>query len=428
MGKFKIALLSLLSLAFVAFLIWAFMPKKSEFHIIKIAASSVGSESHLFIAALAQVVNSAQDEIIIDVRDTKGSKDSLNQLEEGYVELAAIQADTKTSSDIKVVANLYPDFYQLIVRRDSNITFFGDLEGKKMALPNRQSGQWESFWFVADHYGISLKDIINVPHFKKDIIEGLKNGDIDAIFSVRAPMNSMVENILDSGYATLLPIEQGEAISLKQPSLVIKKIPKGTYGGSPTIPKDDISTISVNRILVTTDKVSESDIRYITSVLFERRSELLKFTPLAGLVSMPDRKEGVSLPPHEGAQNFYDRDKPSYYEENADFLGLVLTIFLMIGSAAMGIQKFLMRNQKNLADKYTLELTNVMKRVNQSENLLQLNEHKKHVEDMLHEIIVELDRDNVTVEGFQFFSFTWDKVYNIILEKQRILISASNGV
>ena len=44
-----------------------------------------------------------------------------------------------------------------------------------------------------------------------------------------------------------------------------------------------------------------------------------------------------------------------------------------------------------------------------------------NLEAMLEEVIHELDHDNVTVEGFQFFSFTWEQVYNMSKDRESLL-------
>ena len=41
----------------------------------------------------------------------------------------------------------------------------------------------------------------------------------------------------------------------------------------------------------------------------------------------------VSLPTHPGAQAFYDRDKPSFIQENAEPLALMVTVFAMLLSS-----------------------------------------------------------------------------------------------
>jgi TRAP-type uncharacterized transport system substrate-binding protein len=49
--------------------------------------------------------------------------------------------------------------YQLLVTEQSGIQTFSDLRGKRIALPPKGSGQYKSFWFLAEHYGLQPKDL-----------------------------------------------------------------------------------------------------------------------------------------------------------------------------------------------------------------------------------------------------------------------------
>jgi TRAP-type uncharacterized transport system substrate-binding protein len=75
-------------------------------------------------------------------------------LASGQIDLATVQADIEAVPSARIISNLYPDMFQLIVRKDANINTFHDLKGKRMALPSKGGGQWFSFWFTAHHYGV----------------------------------------------------------------------------------------------------------------------------------------------------------------------------------------------------------------------------------------------------------------------------------
>ena len=70
-----------------------------------------------------------------------------------------MQADQASGRNARLVAELYPDIFQIAVRRDSGIDTIGDLVGKRIALPPEKSGEYESFWFLAKHYDLSADDL-----------------------------------------------------------------------------------------------------------------------------------------------------------------------------------------------------------------------------------------------------------------------------
>jgi len=67
-------------------------------------------------------------------------------------------------------------------------------------------------------------------------------------------------------------------------------------------------------------------VKIITQILFERRLELLKTTSLAGFISQPDWDAGTFIPLHDGALAFYNRENPSFFVENADFIALIISL------------------------------------------------------------------------------------------------------
>ena len=403
--------------------LWYLFFKESDKVSVLIGAGKQGSEPYIFAKALQRVASLHYPNLDIKIVETRGSKDSLDQIEEHKIDFAISQENIKVGSSATMVAILYSDFFHLIARKDANISSFADIVGKKIALPIKGSGQWVSFWFIAKHYDISIKDFQNFPHFSNDYTRALQEKEIDGVFIVRAPMNKNIKKILTESNSTILPIDQAPAITLKQPVLREDILLKGIYSGSPAIPPKDIQTISVNRLLVAHENTNKEAVFTITQILFERQQELLKETPLAGMITQPDISKSLSMPVHEGAEQYYNKDKPSFLEENAEFVGVLITIALLAWSGLSGLKQYFLASQKNLADRYSKELMDILDEVNSSNDPNFIQRKKVYVEDMLKKVLHELDKDNVTVEGFQFFSFVWDKVYNVIIDKQKLIKS-----
>jgi len=410
-------------LAITTFFAWNYFSQDTSKYLV-IGAGSKKGEAYKFAQAIAEVTSRHFPDLHITIKQTAGSKENMELLESGQIDLATVQADIEAVPSARIIANLYPDMFQLITRKDANINSFQDLKGKRIALPSKGGGQWVSFWFTANHYGIFESDITNIALSSSAAVDAIINGEIDAIFKVRAPRNQTIMNIISSCPSKLIPINQATAMKLKQPSLNVGEIPAGAYSGEPLIPKHDLPTVAVNRLLIAHKNANSEAIRLISKILFERRLELLKITPLAGFISQPDWGAGTFIPIHNGAMSFYEREKPSYFVENADFIALIMSVIIMFGSTLLGLRKKVSGNQKNLADKHTKELIIIMESVNKNKDLDTNFLHKKMktLQTMLAEVINELDNDQLTAEGFQFFSFTWDKVYDLLKEKEKELV------
>jgi len=238
-----------------------------------------------------------------------------------------------------IVAVLYDDAFQLIVPKDSPVRSFADVRSKRIAL-GQTGGQYQSFLRVAEHFGLHAPDFRFVGTTDAAADEAFLKGDADAIFRVRAIGNSSIQRLVQSDNARLLPIEHAAAMKIKNPAFEPAVIPEGGYLGSPPIPAKDLPTVAVHRTLLAHATASDSAVQAITQTLLERRQEVMEEIPpqmaevrlLLAQVRRPEAQGGLGPPLHPGALGFYNKDKPSFLKANADFLGLILTVVIMIGS------------------------------------------------------------------------------------------------
>ena len=120
-------------------------------------------------------------------------------------------------------------------------------------------------------------------------------GAVDAAFRVRAPGNASVLELIASAPMRLVPIRQGAALALKHPAVGPGTIPVGSYRGHPPLPARELHTVTVSRLLVARLGLDAELVRQSTSLLFEQRTALVAFTPLAGFVTMPERMATASI-------------------------------------------------------------------------------------------------------------------------------------
>ncbi|MEA5574680.1 TAXI family TRAP transporter solute-binding subunit, partial [Calothrix sp. UHCC 0171] len=345
------------------------------------AAGDKQGESYIISDAIAKVIEKRSN-IKVNVITTGGTKENLQLLEKGDVHLATAQADvvsenidvsTNTNNSSKpsfrTVAILYKDLFQLVVR-DPKIQDFIQLKGKTIALPV-EGGQYKSFQKVARHYRffneinenleVRIKGLEIQGYDDKQAEEDFKFQRADALFRVRAAGNQGISLIVQNYGGRLVGIDQAEAMKIKHPAFEATTIPRGAYKGNPAVPEKDLPTIAVSRLLITSNKVDDAVIRDITQIILENRQDIAnaiaqehpEVKPLVATISKPDSQNDSAVPPlHAGAISFYDRDKPSFVQENADFLALVLTIILLCFSWIKNLKSWVASGKKNEADEY----------------------------------------------------------------------------
>jgi len=395
---------------------------------LRLGADQINSEPYEMGTAIAHVISRTYPGIKIEVVSTGGSSENMNLLTSGDLDLALVQAEVISRENVSLLAVLYHDLFQLLVRDDSGIQTLKDLEGKRIALPPVTSGQYRAFWFLANHYGLAPERIVAIPMNTYMADEALVQGQIDAIFRVRGPRNSSIRVLFGRTNLRFIPIDQGAALHLRQPAYSPAFIPKGSYRGDPATPAEKLPTVAVDRMLVARDDVPEDVARAITSVLFEKRRDLALRTPLAALIRQPDLRQGTMLPVHEGALSYFDREKPSFLEEKAEFLALVLSLIVVVTSLAFAFARRFYERQKGRIEDYSVELLELEKSSKAAKSIPDLDVYKLRLTEILAEAVDDMRQRRINAEGLQLFSFVWESVnYTINDHEEQLRLGPGPG-
>jgi TRAP transporter TAXI family solute receptor len=388
---------------------------------VTVAGGPAGSETLALTTAIGDAINRAELGIRVVVFETGGSAENVRLLDDGRVDLGTIQADVAATDGIQGVATLYQDAYHLIVRDDLGINTFADLPGHRVAVPSRSSGQFGSFWFLADHYGIR-EDTVNAQPMSEEAANfAMARGQVDALFRVRAPGNRSIRALIGDKNLELVPIGQSQALALKQPAIAPGVIPQGSYRGSPPLPARPLETAVVERLLVARTDLHANLIYKITRAIYDQKPEILESNKLAGFIGpLPDDSESV-ITTHPGARAYYDREKPGFLQQNARLVSALLSVAAILTSAALALRTHWVRSRRLRMNTYNRRLMDIASVARTDDQVEQLLAHKHQLMDMLEEVVGDLDRERVSQEEFEHFSFTWQAVDALV--RDRLLIS-----
>lgn len=203
---------------------------------------------------------------------------------------------------------------------------------------------------------------------------------------------------------------------LQHPAFEAGVIPQGSYNGRPAIPERDEPTISVKELLVASDDVPADVIAKITSVLFEHRRELMDLVPLAGAIAAPGRTGEAYLPIHAGVWAFWNRDKPSFIQENAEAIALMISIAVVATSAYL---QWVTRRRKRVMDAYNRELIELAKRARSAPDFETIDECNALLAGFVGRIVQAAEHGRINPTEFTLFNFTYDSVEDAI--KDRLL-------
>ena len=412
---------ALLSCVLIGSFGWKLHQDKDRVYLLTLATGTKTGNYYPFGQALAEVVVQQNRHIRIQVIETQGAEENMRKLQANEAQLAIVQNDIAAVPSARVVASLFKEVFHLIVSEESGIQSVSDLKGKHIALMAKGSGSYSSFWFVSEHYGLKETDFISTATSWSAASKSFSNGEVDAIFRVIPPGSDFARDLLQNTRSKLVPIDQGAAMKIKLPYLEADMIPKGTYKAEPAVPDADLATVGVQATLLVREDVDPEIVREITRILFEYRRNLVAANSLAAMISQPGGSGGLALPLHEGAQAYYDREKPDFWAANSDIMGLFFSMGTLLMSWIWQWRSRFLQNQKNQADKFNLAILNLIQKIRQTKSLNEIDLLQEELFNIFKQVIVDLDEDRIDSDSFHSFTFTWETAMKIGREREKIL-------
>jgi TRAP transporter TAXI family solute receptor len=384
---------------------------------ITIAAGPAQSETFGLVSAIADVLNGMDNGIQISVFETGGTTENMELLEAGQIDIATVQADSLIPEEALGVARLYPDAYHLVVNTTAGINHFSELRGHRVAIPPASSAQNGSFWFLADHYGLQPEAFTALPMSAEAANFAMLQGQVDAVFRVRAPGNPRIRELIGDHTMEIVSINQSDALSLKQPALSSGIIPRGSYRGYPPLPAEDLPTAVLDRLLVASNELPAEVVRKFTKAVFDARSDLVSRYPLAGFIAALDEDANSSVPAHPGARQYFDREKPGLVQRNARFASALLYAIVILCSGAIALRSHWLKARRLRMGDFNNRLMEIVELARRNENYEQLLEYKNLLINILSEVVSDLDQEKVSQEEFEHFSFTWQAVDALVRDQ-----------
>lgn len=393
---------------------------------LTLAAGAQDSETYRLAQAMAEELNEADSSLRLRVFETGGSIENMELLESGQVDLAMTQSNIDLPEEALGIAHLFPDAFHLLVRSDTDITQFSELRGHRVAIPPASSAQFNAFWLLADHYGLTAEDFRALPMSSGAANFAMLQGQIDAVFRVRAPGNLAIRELVRSRDIDIIAIEQAEALQLKQPALRAGNIPKGSYRGHPPLPAEHLATVVGDRLLAAHEALPANLIYRLTREIFEARADLVTRFALAGQIAPLLEDADSAIPAHPGARQYFDREKPGLLAQNARLASALIYLFVLLGSGVIALRARWLRSRRLRMGDFNARLMQIAQAVRGCNERGKLLQSKDQLMDILGEVVKDLDAERVSQEEFEHFSFTWQAV-DALVRDQLLLKGATAG-
>jgi TRAP transporter TAXI family solute receptor len=253
------------------------------------------------------------------VESTGGSVYNLNTIRAGELDMGVAQSDWQyhayngtskfkdagPNKELRAVFSVHAEPFTVVARKDSGITTFDDLKGKRVNIGNPGSGQRGTMEVLMAAKGWTRDDFALVSELKSaEQSKALCDNKIDAmIFTVGHPSGSIKE-ATTSCDAVLVSVTGDAVDQLVTDHDYYRKatIPGGMYAGTPA----ETVTFGVGATFVSSTNTPSDTVYEVTKSVFENFDSFRKLHPaFANLKKEEMIKDGLSAPLHDGAARYY---------------------------------------------------------------------------------------------------------------------------
>lgn len=282
---------------------------------LNIATGGTAGTYYPLGGALAELLNQNIKGMNASAQSTGASVANVNMLKDGSVDIAFIQNDIayyaangkemfkdNKVENIRGIAALYPETVQFVTTADKGIKSIADLKGKKVAVGASGSGAEANARQILGAYGLTYDDI-DVQYLSfGEAADALKDGNVDVGVVVAGFPTAAIQDLAANKSAALVNIdaEHADKLMKQYPYFTKITVPKGTYPGQ----EEDVSTVAVKCVVVTTDKLSDDLGEQIVKAIYEHLDRMKAAHAVGKYITKDTALEGMSVKMNAGAEKY----------------------------------------------------------------------------------------------------------------------------
>ncbi|MDO6587254.1 TAXI family TRAP transporter solute-binding subunit [Salipiger sp. 1_MG-2023] len=249
------------------------------------------------------------------VQSTKASVENLNLLQQGRGEIGFALGDSvkdayegnaevgfsKPLDKLRSIAAIYPNYIQIAASADAGVITAAELAGKSVSVGAAKSGTEVNARKILGALDMTYDDLGKVEYLPfAESVELMKNRQLDATLQSSGLGSAALKDLSSTQDVTYVSIPEDVAGKLGAP-YAAGIIPAGTYPGQ----DEDISTLTITNILVTSSDVSDELAYQMTKLLFENLDQLKAAHAAAGAIDIQNAIKNSPIPMHPGAEKYY---------------------------------------------------------------------------------------------------------------------------
>ena len=250
----------------------------------------------------------------LNVESTGASVANVNMITDGQAQMAILQSDVinyahegtnsfegAPEDNALWVAGIYNETVQILAKPGINTV--SDLKGKTVCVGDVGSGTEINAWQVLSAAGLTKDDINAVNGSFQDGVDQLKDGKIDAAFTVAGAPTTAIVDYATTNTLNLVSLSDEElaAIQAEYPFLIRDDLAAGTYTGQDS----DVTCVAIQATLVASEELSEDVVYEFVKAMFDNKDALTEGHAKFGFLDPEAASAGATVTMHPGAEKYY---------------------------------------------------------------------------------------------------------------------------
>ena len=281
---------------------------------INLATGGTSGTYYAVGGVLKTVLDSKLTLSTLNVASTGASVANVNMITDGEAQMAILQSDVinyahegtgqfegAPEDNALWVAGIYNETVQILAK--PGINSVADLKGKTVCVGDVGSGTEINAWQVLGAAGLTKDDVNAENGSFQDGVDQLKDGKIDAAFTVAGAPTTAIVDYATTNTLNLVSLTEDElaAIQAEYPFLIRDDLKAGTYTGQDS----DVTCVAIQATLVASEELSEDVVYEFVKAMFDNQADLEAGHAKFAFLDPTSASAGATVPLHPGAEKYY---------------------------------------------------------------------------------------------------------------------------
>ena len=325
----------------------------------------------------------------LEVIEVDNSLEAAAMVANGQADLCLLMNHTNLSAQAgkgaRDLRTLFPVFNRVVYtfhRRDRDpVSMFELIDGKKIHVGTKTGERYSNFARIMELTGWTNYEIVT------------DTADADVLFFWGTTNARRAEDLLDKGWRlySMDPL-LAQAFSIKLGKIEPARLPALRR----TRAFREIHTFSSDAVLLSNESIDEDLIHDLCEIIFDDIHWLESKNIIYSHISESFDVDLMNFPVHTGAELYYSRNEPTFWERNAEVLALIITVTVLTIGTFRSIRGYLSRRKKERIDVYFDDYLALKEQ--------QPHDYKARLQDLLHRSIQQMVSERLDKHDFDIFA------------------------